>query len=213
MNIFEDIFNKLYGNYGPQYWWPGDNFDEIVIGAVLTQNTNWKNVEKAITNLKNYNIFDLKDIRDIDRVELAELVRPSGYFNVKSKRLKAAARGIIKIKSNKPSSVTDLRKKLLEIYGIGKETADSIILYAFEQPIFVIDAYTKRIFSRIGLISKKMKYDKIRKTFEDNLQKDRQLFNEYHALIVVHAKVYCKRKPLCKSCPLLAFCSYGKSNE
>lgn len=230
MNKTEKIYSKLYKAYGPQRWWPttlekdisptyhGKKIDgvqrfEIILGAILTQNTSWKNVEKAIINLNKENFLSIEKIRRVRKDKLAKLIRPSGYFNQKSERLKMIAdffynNPIDKFKKLKTNKA---RKTLLSLKGIGPETADSILLYAFNKPVFVIDAYTKRIFSRAGLCKEGCSYEDLQEMFHKALPKRQKLFNEYHALIVEHAKQHCTKKPLCKGCPLSNLCAfYGR---
>jgi endonuclease-3 related protein len=172
---------------------------EIIIGAILTQNTNWKNVEKAIFNLNKAKLVDINKIKKINKKKLASLIRPSGYYNQKAEKLKIVADFFSKNKN-------PTREQLLEVKGIGPETADSILLYALNKPFFVVDAYTKRIFSRIGLCNGKCSYDELQKLFHKNLPKKTKLFNQYHALLVELGKNFCKKKPLCKECPLNKLC-------
>ena len=201
------IYEKLFEFYGPQHWWPAEDKEEIIIGAVLTQNTAWKNVEKAIQNLKAKNLCSLAAIFETDIEELKDAIKPAGFFNQKSIYLKNISRffkeegGVEKLSNFQTEK---LRKKLLNVKGIGKETADSILLYAFQRPIFVIDAYTKRLAERHKL-TEKLDYDSLQRLFTNNLPKDHQLFNEYHALIVKNAKEFCRKKPDCKNCPLKEF--------
>ena len=202
------VFDRLLGVYGPQYWWPGDTPFEVIVGAVLTQNTNWTNVEKAIANLKREGLLAPDQLNGVEEAGLAELIRPSGYFNIKASRLKSFISFLFEnfhgdLDRMFALDLKLLRHKLLEVKGIGPETADSILLYAGAYPVFVVDAYTKRIFSRIGLIEEGYSYHQVQEFFMNNLERDRQLFNEYHALIVRHAKEYCRTKPLCKGCPLV----------
>ncbi|PNS00520.1 endonuclease [Petrotoga miotherma DSM 10691] len=215
MNKVYEIYKDLYGFYGPQHWWPADNWFEVTVGAILTQNTSWNNVEKSIENLKQLDLLDPERLFKIKEDDLAQLIRSSGFYNLKSKRLKNFLEWLKKynydIDKIKDKSVVSLREELLNIKGIGKETADSILLYAFEVPIFVIDAYTKRMFLRLGLISAK-EYDEFQDFFEKNLRKDVQLYNEYHALIVKHSKVYCKKMPKCSECFLKEKCEWGVNN-
>ncbi len=226
------VYNILLGTYGPQGWWPVTRKDhpeyfpgsydhpknekeawEIMVGAILTQNTAWKNVEKALTNLIKAKCLDVKCIARMSKKELAELIRPAGYYNQKADRLKTLAKymldkwgGNLGKFFHRP--VMEIREELLNIKGIGKETADSIILYAGKRPIFVVDAYTRRIFYRLGLIpSEREEYDKIRETVEKafsklNEEDKRIVFNEFHALLVEHAKQHCRKKPVCEGCPL-----------
>ncbi|RLF97925.1 endonuclease III domain-containing protein, partial [Thermococci archaeon] len=175
-NIFSEIFYRLYKAYGPQHWWPGDSPLEIAIGAILTQNTNWMNVEKAIGNLKKKNLMDAKKLLAIQNESLADLIKPAGYYRIKAERLKNFLRWLVMeggFEGLKSKDIEELRDELLKIKGIGKETADSILLYAIEKPIFVIDAYTRRILKRMGIIQKEnMEYDELRNLFESNLPRD-----------------------------------------
>ena len=210
-NIFSEIFYRLYKAYGPQHWWPGDSPLEIAIGAILTQNTNWMNVEKAIGNLKKKNLMDAKKLLAIQNESLADLIKPAGYYRIKAERLKNFLRWLVMeggFEGLKSKDIEELRDELLKIKGIGKETADSILLYAIEKPIFVIDAYTRRILKRMGIIQKEnMEYDELRNLFESNLPRDVELFNEYHALLVRLGKEIClKRRPQCARCPLSDIC-------
>lgn len=199
----------LYKAYGAQKWWPVTSKNkqfEIILGTILTQNTSWKNVEIAISNLNAEKLIDPVKIVKTDMQKLAALIRPSGYFNQKAERLKIIAEFFLKNNNLSILSAKELRKTLLEIKGVGPETADSIVLYAFNKPSFVVDLYTKRIFSRMGLCKKDCSYDELQKMFHDALPSDAALFNEYHALIVEHAKQHCKKTPVCKNCPLTSKC-------
>jgi len=203
MNQFEQIYNLLYQSYGPQYWWPCSTKEkkfEMIVGAILTQNTSWKNVAAAIKNLEKENLISIDSILNVDEKKLAKLIKPSGYYNQKAERLKIAAKFF---KENKVIT----REKLLKVKGIGPETADSILLYAYKKPYFVIDAYTKRIFKRLGLTNTE-NYQEFQDIFEKNLPRDSQLFNEYHALLVKLAKENCMKKPLCGECPLNSKCKH-----
>ncbi len=206
------IYQTLFNEYGPQHWWPGETRDEIIIGAVLTQNTNWKNVEKAIANLKIDGILTLQDINTLDRERLSSLIKPAGYFNIKARRLQSVAKALTEIDLTK-MSLAEARDYTLDVYGVGPETADSILLYAYGFPTFVVDAYTKRIFSRVGLIGSDAGYEEVRLKFQQNLPRDVQLFNEYHALIVQHAKVSCNVKPACESCPFNDQCEFYRKEK
>jgi len=208
---FRLIYDTLYNAYGEQYWWPADSFEEIIIGTILTQNTNWTNVEKAIANLKRAQLCGLSQIANADHERLAALIRPSGYFNQKAKRLQIVARAI-DVSNIENADLWESRKQLLSINGIGPETADSILLYAFNKPIFVVDTYTKRMFMRLGLKLDNYSYETIQTSFMNNLEHDVQLFNEYHALIVRHCKVSCKAKAECLGCCLEMFC-YERNQE
>jgi endonuclease-3 related protein len=203
----EHIYQLLYKHFGRRHWWPADTAFEVIVGAILTQNTAWKNVEKAINNLKTANMLSPVKLYSQPISTIAELIKPSGFYNQKAKRLKLMIAFLVEryngnIEEMCKKNTVDLRNELLSIKGIGKETADSIILYACNKPIFVVDAYTYRIFSRHGLIDKQTDYEEIQEMFMNNLDHDPQLFNEYHALIVETAKHFCKTKPLCESCPL-----------
>lgn len=210
-------WNKLFKHYGHQHWWPGDTPFEVMVGAVLTQNTAWINVERAITNLKAAKLLNARKIINAPQERLADLLRPSGYFNIKAKRLTNYCRWYVEqgeLQHLEQWSTPTLRKALLEVNGIGPETADDILLYAFNRPVFVIDAYTRRIFSRLGLVTGDEGYETLRNLFEQSLKgKTRltqtELFSEYHALIVIHAKDVCKKKPLCHVCCLASLCKLG----
>jgi endonuclease-3 related protein len=206
-NIILEIYKRLYSFYGSQNWWPGDSPFEIAIGAILTQNTNWSNVEKAIKNLKEANLLSPEKLHKIPEKKLAGLIRPAGYYNIKTLRVKAFIDFLMKnysgdMEKMKEESLPTLRKKLLSIHGIGPETADSIILYALNKPVFVVDAYTKRVFSRHGIMDQKASYDDYQRLFYKELDEDVKIFNEYHALLVRVAKDFCKSKPKCEECPL-----------
>ncbi len=209
MSAVQDIYNRLFDHFGPQHWWPGDSPFEILVGAVLTQNSNWNNVTKAIDALKNDNLLSYDLLNTIPIELLAAQIRPCGYYNLKAKRLKNLLH-LIETEYNGhldnllSSPLPELRESLLSVKGIGPETADSIILYAAEQPIFVVDAYTHRILSRHNIISEEgTDYHEIQEIFMDSLPEDIKLFNEYHALIVRTGKEYCKKKnPKCEKCPL-----------
>jgi endonuclease-3 related protein len=203
-----NIYQVLYRTYGPQHWWPGDTAFEIMVGALLTQNTAWVNVEKAITNLKRERLLTVSRLHSVPERKLASLIRPSGYFNIKTKRLKHLLEFIQcqydgSLKKMFADDPQELRRKLLDVNGIGPETADCILLYAGGKPFFVVDAYTKRVFSRHGLLSDKEEYHAVQTLFIDHLPRDARMFNEYHALIVRVGKEYCKKgRPLCGECPL-----------
>ncbi len=210
-NIAGEIYQALFDRFGPQHWWPGDSPLEVMVGAVLTQNTNWTNVSRAIANLKAEGLLSLGVLHAMPAAMLADRIRPAGYYNLKAARLKNLLDFIV---SGYPDGLdglfaleTDLlREQLLKVKGIGPETADSIILYAAEKPVFVVDAYTHRILSRHGLISEEEGYDAIQEFFMDSLPGDVRLFNEYHALLVRLGKEHCRKKrPLCKGCPLEGF--------
>lgn len=207
-DILLKIYKSLYDYFGPLNWWPGATPFEVMVGAILTQNTSWSNVEKAINNLKKENLLEPRKLYRINQEELAQLIKPSGYYNIKARRLK----NFINLFINDFEGSTEkmfsgdgrkLRKKLLNVNGIGPETADSILLYAGRKPFFVVDAYTKRIFSRHKLISKDSTYYEIQEFFIKNLDKDVKLFNEFHAQIVMLGKTICtSRNPDCAKCPI-----------
>lgn len=207
MNKLLLIYRKLYRIFGPQHWWPGDTAFEIAVGAILTQNTNWGNAEKAIKNLKREKALSAKKIHEMTTQRLSSLIKPAGYFNVKAKRLKAFIDFLMNeyhgsMKKMRDEEIQTLRSKLLHLHGIGQETADSILLYALEKPIFVIDAYTKRVLSRHNIVKDDEPYERIQESFHYKLKKDVTLFNEYHALFVRLGKTYCLKKPRCFGCPL-----------
>jgi endonuclease-3 related protein len=207
MNKIIEIYHKLYHAFGPQHWWPGDSPFEIAVGAILTQNTNWANVEKAIASLKIKRALSAKGIHEMKTEKLALFIRPAGYFNVKARRLKAFIHFLINdyhgsMGRMKNEKLDTLRTKLLNVHGIGPETADSILLYALDKPVFVIDAYTKRVLSRHSVINHDESYERIQDLFHETLKRDTELFNEYHALFVRLGKTYCRKKPLCDGCPL-----------
>jgi len=201
-------YKILYRHFGPQHWWPGDSPFEIAVGAILTQNTNWSNVEKAIANLKAADVFSPRKMYRLPEKKLAALIRPSGYYNVKARRLRAFLAmlceeygGSLKRLFRLP--LEGLRDVLLSVKGIGEETADSIILYAAGKPTFVVDAYTRRILARHGLCRPDAGYSEVKHIFESKLEPDTILFNEYHALLVSTGKTYCRpRNPVCIECPL-----------
>ncbi|MGW8247770.1 MAG: endonuclease [Acidiferrobacterales bacterium] len=206
---FKSVYQVLREQHGEQEWWPGDSAFEIMIGAILTQNTAWTNVEKAIANLKQADALSLPGILDLPRDSLAELIRPSGYYNQKAKRLQGFCAWLNDqggIETLQEQDTSELRKNLLAINGIGPETADDILLYALGRPVFVIDAYTRRLFSRLDLIAGLERYEDLRMQFEASLKGDANLYNEYHALIVIHGKDVCRKSPLCDDCYLQSRC-------
>jgi len=202
-----EMYERLLSHFGPQFWWPAETPLEVMVGAILTQNTNWNNVEKAIINLKKNNHLTLKALSDLDFNDLAQEIRPAGYYNVKARRIKNLIRFIVDNFQGdfslflKEKTIT-LRENLLTVKGIGPETADSILLYALKRPVFVIDTYTHRILRHHNIISEEENYHSLQNLFIDNMPKDQCLFNEFHALIVQTGKTFCKKKPKCDDCPL-----------
>ncbi|MFD1037741.1 endonuclease III domain-containing protein [Virgibacillus byunsanensis] len=204
---YQLIYDKLFDYYGPQNWWPADTPFEMMVGSILVQHTNWRNVDKALTKVKAY--LDPERIETLKTDELAQLIRSSGFFNIKAKRIKTYLEWFktynYDIERVKMKNKQELRKELLNIKGIGRETADVMLLYAFEQPIFVVDAYARRMFYRLGHDMPKS-YDVFRKQVEKELPNKWTLYNEYHALLVEHAKRHCKATPICEGCPLYDIC-------
>ncbi len=215
MSMIPRLYAKLLSSYGHQGWWPlKGKYDrkhrhrtktpterfEIAVGAILTQNTSWTNVDKSLTDLRKAKKLSREAILKMPNASLAKLIRSAGYHNQKAKKLKvfAAFKGQI------------TRDNLLSLWGVGEETADSILLYAYDEPIFVVDAYTKRIFSRIGVFAPNVNYEKVQQYFHKQLPSNAKIFNEYHALIVQLAKTYCKATPLCTNCPAKDSCKIGK---
>ncbi|MFH1540585.1 MAG: endonuclease III domain-containing protein [Elusimicrobiota bacterium] len=206
-------------HFGPQGWWPiggiyslskkhlkDEEKFEIMIGAILTQNTAWNNVEKALSNLRKANCLTIEKISKISLKKLQVLIKPSGFYRQKAKRLKNLANSIKPIENL-------TREYLLSLNGVGPETADSIMLYALGKTYFVIDAYTKRLVNRLGIFNSN-KYEELRKFFEKNIPKDVEIYKEYHALVVTLAKNFCKKKPECMDCPIASFCkNRGRKNE
>ena len=198
-----ELYNRLLNAYGPQHWWPAETAFEVMVGAVLTQNTAWINVEQAIANLKDAGKLALNPMSRMTERRLARLIRPSGYFNVKARRLKAlcdwlqATGGEHKLRK---IPTERLRPALLAVHGIGPESADAILLYAFKRPVFVIDAYTRRLLKTLNLSNGDEQYDVLRSGFESALAADAAMFNEYHALIVRHAKEKCINTVACRHC-------------
>lgn len=211
--VLHELYRSLGDVYGMQPWWPAESPFEVLVGAVLTQNAAWTNVEKAIGRMKAAGLMSLSAVLTADLPELAEAIRPSGYFNVKARRLRNLCEflhchGGLDSFANLPLDAQ--RSALLGVNGIGPETADDILLYAFEQPVFVIDAYTRRLLQRVGLTQGPESYEELRQGFERALQRDVQVFQQYHALIVVHAKVVCRKVPRCRECALRMECPTGQ---
>lgn len=205
------IFRALLAAYGPQHWWPGDSAFEVMVGAVLTQNTAWTNVEQGLARLCSRIPLEAEAILSLSAEGLAECLRPVGYFNVKARRLRAFCGAYLESGGLDGLGVletAELRRSLLAVHGVGPETADDMLLYAFERPVFVVDAYTRRLFERLGMLEGGERYEAIRFGLEKALGSDVQLFNEYHALIVHHAKGACRTRPLCTRCCLSGLCPY-----
>ncbi len=213
-----NIYHRLMAHYGPQYWWPAQESFEVIVGAILTQSAAWRNVEKAIANLKAAKALSPEALRRLGLSEVATLIYPCGYYNAKALKLKSLASWLGKYYDDNLNKLficnTDhLRQQLLSIHGIGQETADSIILYAAHKPILVIDAYTRRIVNRIGLAPDSNSYIAYQTLFMDNLPSDAGLFDEYHALLVCLAKDVCHSRPLCQQCCLNSICRFYKMVE
>lgn len=211
----QNVYDRLLAEHGPQGWWPAETPFEVMVGAILTQNTAWTNVERAIEALKARQWLSAEMLVQREHAELAEVLRPVGYFNVKTRRLQAFCHWYLEM-GGYPVLETwptpALRGALLGVTGVGPETADDIVLYAFERPVFVIDAYTRRLFGRLGLgpaDPDRAAYDTWRDYFERHLPSDAGLFNEYHALIVKQGKDICRPKPYCSACALRASCAFA----
>ena len=207
----QHIFDQLMACYGPQHWWPAQEPFEVILGAILTQSAAWSNVDKAISNLRTAGALSPQSLLRMPLSEIARLIHPCGYYNAKARKLKSFVEWLDEHYSNSPgklfaNGIAELRRQLLSVYGIGEETADSIILYAANKPIFVIDAYTRRILSRTGIAPESNSYSSYQALFMKNLPADAQLFNEYHALLVRLGKSICRPRPLCLQCCLNDFC-------
>ena len=204
-----NIYNILFSHYGPQRWWPAETPFEVIVGAILTQNTNWRNVEKAIDNLKSVGCLDIRKISKMRKEKLEELIKPSGFYKQKTERLQKFCQFVLdeygSVEKMFRQDSEKLRAEILGQKGIGPETADSILLYAGELPFFVVDACTKRIFGRLGFRIND-NYEDVKKFFEKNIPKDVGIYKEYHAFIVELAKEFCRKKSLCKECPLKITC-------
>ena len=202
-----EIYDLLLAAFGPQHWWPGETTFEIIVGAILTQNTSWANVAKAIANLKAADCLAPDRLHALAPEEIETLIRPAGYFRLKTKRLRNFLQWLFNDYQGDLDALAQvetrrLREELLSVSGIGPETADSILLYAFGRPVFVVDAYTARVAVRHGLVEPDVDYEQLQYLFESNLESDVPLFNEYHALLVCVGKDFCKPRPKCAACPL-----------
>lgn len=211
------IYQQLINHYGPQHWWPAEEPFEVMVGAILTQAAAWVNVEKAIANLRQAKALAPEPLRRLEVAQIAQLIRPCGYYNVKAAKLKALASWLGEYYQDNldrlfAQDTEPLRRQLLSVFGIGQETADSIILYAANKPVFVIDAYTRRILSRLGLSPAGSSYSAYQRLFMDNLPADARLFNEYHALLVRLGKTTCRPHPLCGECCLNNLCQFAKNS-
>lgn len=203
----QDVYHRLFAAYGPQHWWPGETKFEIVVGAVLVQNTAWRNVERAVANLREAGLLHPRKLYDLQSAELAELIRPAGYYQVKARRLRNLLRLIVErydgsLEAMFRTSADVLREELLSVNGIGPETADGILLYAGGVPTFVVDAYALRVAARHGWVDLDVDYHGLKEFFEGGLPPDAALFNEYHALLVRVGKAHCGKTPKCAECPL-----------
>jgi len=211
------LYEVLLESYGPQSWWPADSPFEVMVGAVLTQNTAWNSVERAISQLRKNCDMTPERLLLIPEEKLEELIRPSGYFRQKAARVRGLCRFLLENGGKDLSRLavlptSELRERFLALKGIGPETADSILLYAFGRPVFVVDAYTVRLLERLDILPGKGSYGEVQDLFMRSLPPDAGLFNEYHALLVTHAKERCRKKaPLCKTCPLNGRCDFGRS--
>lgn len=207
-HVLKEMHRLMIRHYGHPNWWPGETPLEIMVGAILTQNTNWRNVEKAIDNLKRLDLLSFKALDKVPIHKLAEAIRSAGYYNIKAARLKNLIHYIKSAYGGDWDKLADeetpaLREGLLSVTGIGPETADSILLYALERPLFVVDTYTHRILHRHGLIEEEASYEDLQALFTAHLKDDPRLFNDFHALIVMTGKKYCKKRPACPDCPLI----------
>ena len=206
-----EIYRRLPDAFGPQGWWPARDDFEMAVGAILTQSTAWVNVEKAIANLRSAGLLSPAALHAVPERILAEMIRPSGYYNAKARKLKAFADHLMARHGGSLSALfhvklPDLRRELLSIWGIGPETADSIVLYGARQPVFAVDAYTRRILSRLALAPADASYERLQRLFMENLPESTPLFQEYHALLVALDKGICRATPVCHRCPLRALC-------
>jgi endonuclease-3 related protein len=210
----KEVLDRLYATYGPRHWWPGESPFEILIGAVLVQNTSWQNVETAIDRLRRDDLLEPYALYSVPLEELEELIRPAGHFRVKARRLRSLLEFLVErydgsLKAMFQTGQAELREALLQVKGIGPETADSILLYAGGLPAFVVDAYTHRVLARHGWIGFDADYYEIQDHFFSGLPQDAALYNEYHALLVEVGKRHCRKQPRCGGCPLAAMLPSG----
>ena len=212
-----DVFERMFDEYGPQHWWPADTQFEVIVGAILTQSASWANVEKAIHSLKAADALSPGALRELPEADVARLVYSSGYYNAKARKLKAFAEYVgtrfgDDLAEMARMHLESLRAELTSVHGVGEETADDILLYALGKPVFVIDAYTRRVFWRLGLAPESGPYSAYQSVFAEHLPADPELFGEYHALIVRHSRDVCRKQPLCEGCCLLEVCPTGRAN-
>ena len=203
------LYHRLLDHHGEQAWWPADSPFEVTVGAILTQNTAWTNVEKALQRLREASALNPQALAGLEHEELAGLIRSSGYYNQKARRLSGFARWYLEQgghRALREREGRELRQQLLALHGIGPETADDMLLYAFDKPFFVIDAYTRRLLQRLGLAEGREGYEQLQQRFHDALEPDVPRYRQYHALIVQHAKNHCRKRPACAGCPLAADC-------
>jgi len=210
----KEMFDRLYAAYGPRHWWPGESPFEVLIGAVLVQNTSWQNAEKAIDRLRRDDLLEPHALHAVPLEELEELIRPAGYYRIKARRLCSLLRFLVEryngsLEAMFQTGLADLREELLKIKGVGPETADSILLYAGGLPVFVVDAYTHRVLARHGWIGFDADYYQTQDHFFSGLPQDAALYNEYHALLVEVGKQHCRKQPRCEGCPLAAMLPPG----
>ena len=216
-DVLMEAYRRLHERYGPQHWWPAETPLEVVLGAILTQAVAWTGVEKALANLRGAGLVSVRGLRACPEERLADLLRPSGYFNAKARKLKAFIDHLWDrydgdLAALLSGDTGELRDELLSIHGIGDETADDILLYAANRPSFVIDSYTRRILGRMGLAPDRDRYGDYQRVFHEALPPDTALFNEYHALLDRHAKETCKKAPLCHGCCLRDLCAMGRAS-
>jgi endonuclease III related protein len=215
----EEVYQRLLAAFGPQHWWPGQTPLEVMVGAVLVQNTSWRNAAHAIENLRQADLLDLRALDALPPEELAELIRPAGYYRLKARRLQSLVRYIVQrydgtLETMFARPCDELRQELLTLHGIGPETADAILLYAGQMPVFVVDSYTCRVLGRHGWLDDEADYDRVQEMFHDALAADAALYNEFHALLVRVGKDYCRKsQPKCQQCPLRDLLPGGRLPE